>query len=96
MSEKKASLELNATYVQFDSEKGLLEEIPASFKEFGSFDTGIEVPQEIIQVIEAQRENVKTQVLEQDNEYEDIEQKVNERKDSIRELMNSRDDGMTR
>ena len=92
MSEKEASLELNASYVQFDPEKGLVEEIPSNSKEFGSLDTGIEVPQEIIKAIEAQRENVQEQVVEQTNERE----VVGQRRDSIRELMNSKDDGMTR
>ena len=55
-------------------------------------DTGIEVPQEIIQAIEAQRENAQEQVVEQTNERE----VVGQRRDSIRELMNSKDDGMTR
>ena len=92
MSEKDASLELNATYVQFDPDKGLVEEIPSNSKEFGSLDTGIEVPQEIIQAIEAQRENAQEQVVEHTNEHE----VVRKPKDSIKELMNSKDDGMTR
>ena len=91
MSEKEASLDLNASYIQLDTKKGLVEEIPSNSKEFGSLDTGIEVPKEIIQVAKEQRENRKEQVAEQTNESE----VVGQRRNSSRELMNSKDDGMT-
>ena len=91
MSEKEASLDLNATLVQLDVKEGVVKEIPASSQEFGSFDTGIEVPQEII------RESYKRESIKEQTGEENVVQRAEEKtKGSTKDSVKSRYDGMER